>query len=136
MKPMSRNNKGRVKRTEEGLTLIETLVAMVILLVVMAGLALLLVLGVRADDANQRQVEVLNVARDKLEQIQTIPYEQVGIMPGGGGTSGGGSLRQTRLSTPLTMPLRICPFPRRSLLLLERKLRSRSLSMPSIMLRI
>ncbi len=76
-------------RADQGLSLIETLVALSIMLVVMSGLAPLMVVGIRSTDVNQRQVELLIAARAKLEEIQSIPYQQVGIIPGGGAPAPG-----------------------------------------------
>src|SRR3990167_4975107 len=83
-----------------GFTLVETLVALLILLVVGAGLAPLLIFGVRATDITQRQSEVLNVARAKLEEIQMIPYDQLSINAAGGGTSGPAYFERDPLYTP------------------------------------
>ncbi len=91
------------KRPDQGMTLMESLVAMAILLVVMSGLAPLLVVSVRSTDINQHQVELLIAARAKLEEIQSIPYQQVGIVPGTG-ASGPGYFEKDALYNPTYSP--------------------------------
>ncbi len=66
-----------------GFTLVETMIALVIVLVVGGGLASLYGVSLRSNAVNSTNVELLSAARAKLEQIQSIPYEQVGIRASG-----------------------------------------------------
>ena len=74
---------------DRGFTLIETLVALVIVLVVAGGMATVYGVSIRSNALNSAQVQLLNSARAKVEQIQSIPYEQVGINASGVATGPG-----------------------------------------------
>lgn len=78
------------RERERGFTLIEMLVALSLLLVISLGLGPLFAVSINSNETNRRQVELLNVARAKLEEIQSIPYDQVGIRPSGPTGSGEG----------------------------------------------
>ena len=68
------------EEVSKGISLIEALVAMVIVTIVVLGLAPLLDIGTRATDINARDVELLNAARQKIEEIhQIMAYDSIGI---------------------------------------------------------
>ncbi len=66
-----------------GFTLIETLVSLSLLLVVIAGLVPLFSISMHANQIDKINLQLLNSGRAKLEQIQSIPYDQVGINASG-----------------------------------------------------
>jgi prepilin-type N-terminal cleavage/methylation domain-containing protein len=68
---------------DRGFTLIEIMMAMVIVLVVAAGMASFYTMSLKSNTLNAVNVQLLSSARAKLEQIQSIPYEQVGINASG-----------------------------------------------------
>jgi prepilin-type N-terminal cleavage/methylation domain-containing protein len=77
-------------RTDEGFSLIEILVSLIIVAVVAGGMATMYGLSVRANDVNATNVQLLNSARAKIEQIVSIPYRQVGIRAAVGSSIGEG----------------------------------------------
>lgn len=79
------------KRMDQGMSLIEALMALIVVLVVILGIAPLLDIGTVAAEVNQREIEVLNSARQKLEEIYSLmSYDSVGIDVTPGVTSGPG----------------------------------------------
>ena len=77
------------QEVSKGISLIEALVAMVIVTIVVLGLAPLLDIGTRATDINARDVELLNAARQKIEEIhQIMAYDAIGIDVATGTVSG------------------------------------------------
>lgn len=70
-------------RLDRGFTLLEVMVSLGVLLVVAGGLATFYLASVRANDINAMNVQLLTSARAKIEQIQSIPYSQVGINASG-----------------------------------------------------
>jgi hypothetical protein len=66
-----------------GATLVEIMIALALVLVVEGGLVSMYVVSMRSNVVNAANVQLLAAARAKLEQIQAIPYEQVGIRPTG-----------------------------------------------------
>jgi len=76
-------------RSERGGSLVEALLAVGIVVVVSGGLASLYGISMRSTVINSANTELLSAVRAKLEQVQVIPYEQVGIVPSGGETGPG-----------------------------------------------
>jgi type II secretory pathway pseudopilin PulG len=68
---------------EAGFTLVETLVALVLVLGVTTGMASLYSSSLQANNANSARVQLLSSVRAKIEQIQSIPYMQIGINASG-----------------------------------------------------
>jgi prepilin-type N-terminal cleavage/methylation domain-containing protein len=68
---------------ELGFTLVEVLVSLVIVLAVAGGMASVYVASAGANGRDRLNVQLLNSARAKIEQIQAIPYSQVGIVAAG-----------------------------------------------------
>lgn len=92
MKKPSRVNGGRPHAplgSELGFTLVEILVSLVIVLVVAGGMAAVYGASARANNSDRLNVQLLNSARAKIEQIQSIPYSQVGIVAAGSATGPG-----------------------------------------------
>jgi type II secretory pathway pseudopilin PulG len=68
---------GRSIRSEAGFTLIETLTAMVILLVGLVGLLGLIDISVKASASTRAREGATSLAREIIEDARTIPYAQV-----------------------------------------------------------
>lgn len=65
----------RFKRDEQGLTLVEVLVAAVILGIVAVGLFAAFDVGARLTAAGRGQVKAVNLAQEKMEELRGIPYD-------------------------------------------------------------
>ena len=70
-----------------GFLLLELMVSLGLVLVVAGGTALFYTTVARANTIDRLRVQLLNTARAKMEEVQSIPYSQVGIVDAG--TSGG-----------------------------------------------
>lgn len=62
-------------RNEKGLTLVEVLVAAVILGIIAVGLFAALDVGARLTVAGREQVKAVNLAQEKMEELRGIPYD-------------------------------------------------------------
>ncbi|MEE8349056.1 MAG: prepilin-type N-terminal cleavage/methylation domain-containing protein [Acidobacteriota bacterium] len=83
-------------KVDKGVSLLEALAAMTILLVVILGLAPLLDVSTRTTEINQREIEVLNASRQKLEEIhQIMSYDSVGIIVATSGDTSGAAYFET-----------------------------------------
>lgn len=87
------------RRSDRGGSLIESMFALLIVVVVSGGVASMYVASARSNAVNAVNTQLLTSARAKLEQIQAIPYEQAGIVPAGG-TAGPGYLVDNPTDTP------------------------------------
>ena len=79
----------RARRGERGIALVETMVAMLIVLIVSGGLAALSTVSMQSNRVEVLSTQVASSARDKIEEVQAMAYSQVGIkatgVPGGAG---------------------------------------------------
>jgi prepilin-type N-terminal cleavage/methylation domain-containing protein len=78
------------RRLERGFSLLELIISMGIVLVVAGGMAAFYGVSTRANSIDKLNVQLLNSARAKIEQIQSVPYGQVGIHVAVGSSSSGG----------------------------------------------
>lgn len=69
----------RRRNGQRGVSLVETLVAMLVVLIVSGGLAALSTVSLQSNRVESLATQVASSARAKIEQIQAIPYAQVGI---------------------------------------------------------
>ena len=84
------------KKVDKGVSLLEALMAMTIVLVVVLGMAPLLDVGTRTTEVNQREIEILNASRQKLEEIhQIMSYDAVGIIVATSGDTSGAAYFET-----------------------------------------
>ncbi len=103
---LRKTNKGKksqpARKLDKGFSLMEALMAMLLMLIVVLGLAPLLDISTRAAEVNQRETEVMNAARQKLEEIHEImSYGAVGIIPENpGDTSGPGYFERDPVYSP------------------------------------
>lgn len=67
----------RFKRDEQGLTLVEVLVAAVILGIIAAGLFAVFDVGVRLAAAGREQVKAVNLAQEKMEELRGTLYDDL-----------------------------------------------------------
>lgn len=66
-----------MKRNECGLTLVEVLVAAVILGIIAAGFFAAFDVGARLTAAGREQVKAVHLAQEKLEELRGVPYASV-----------------------------------------------------------
>lgn len=83
------SSKHHLHESQTGFTLLEVLVSLVVVLVVAGGMASLYGVSARVNNSDRLNVQLLNSARAKLEQIQSTPYTQVGIRAAGVATGPG-----------------------------------------------
>jgi len=84
-------------RGDRGLTLLEIIIAMGILVVAIIGIMSALVSAIRVDEATAEQVRALNACKSKIEEMKTVPFAEAwarfnatpGDDPGGAGTAPG-----------------------------------------------
>ncbi|MEW6574409.1 MAG: prepilin-type N-terminal cleavage/methylation domain-containing protein, partial [Bacillota bacterium] len=67
----------RFKRDEQGLTLVEVLVAAVILGIIAAGLFAVFDVGARLAAAAREQVKAVNLAQEKMEELRGTLYDDL-----------------------------------------------------------
>jgi type II secretory pathway pseudopilin PulG len=84
-------------RGDRGLTLLEIIIAMGILVVAIIGIMSALVSAIRVDEATAEQIRALNACKSTIEQMKTVPFAEAwarfnavaGDDPGGAGTAPG-----------------------------------------------
>jgi prepilin-type N-terminal cleavage/methylation domain-containing protein len=79
------------RRFARGFSLLEVMISLAIVLVVAGGMAAFYGVSTRANSIDKLNVQLLNSARAKIEQIQSVPYGQVGIHVAVGASSSSGS---------------------------------------------
>jgi prepilin-type N-terminal cleavage/methylation domain-containing protein len=79
------------RRFDRGFSLLEVIISLSIVLVVAGGMAAFYGVSTRANSIDKLNVQLLNSARAKIEQIQSVPYSQVGIHVAVGSSSSAGS---------------------------------------------
>lgn len=72
-----------------GFGLIEVLIALGMIMVVTLSLAQLLSVASNSGTIDQFRVEAINLARAKLEEVEAIDYDQIGILPLSTGSADG-----------------------------------------------
>jgi type IV pilus assembly protein PilV len=80
-------------RSARGFTLVETLVAMVVLAVGMLGIAALYIEGLRSSQASVSRTVAVNLAADMADRIRanpTVPASYAGVGPGANNGCGNG----------------------------------------------
>jgi len=80
--------KSRTKESH-GFGLIEVLIALSMVMIVTLSLAQLLSVATQSGTIDQFRVEAINLARGKLEELEAIDYDQLGILPISSGASEG-----------------------------------------------
>ena len=93
------------KRARRGLTLLEIIIAMGILVVAVVGIMSALVSAVRVDEATAEQVRALNACKSKIEEMKMQPFAEVWRRyntngaddPGGANTAPGANFAVTGL---------------------------------------
>lgn len=87
----------RPPRSDRGLTLLEIIIAMGILVIAIIGIMSALVSAVRVDEATAEQIRALNACKSKIEEMKTVPFAEAWARfnsnpaddPGGAGTAPG-----------------------------------------------
>jgi prepilin-type N-terminal cleavage/methylation domain-containing protein len=69
----------RVKRDDDGFTLVETMVALVVISIVFAALAGFLVTSIKAQASNERRVRATQVGNQAVEDLRALPWEVLGF---------------------------------------------------------
>ena len=64
---------GRRRRREEGVTLVEMLIATVLLALILLAIAPLFITSVKSNYSSNEYTSLNNLARDKLEQLMSLP---------------------------------------------------------------
>jgi prepilin-type N-terminal cleavage/methylation domain-containing protein len=95
------------ERFDRGFTLLETLMSLTMLLIVLGGLTALFGLAIRANPIDQMNVQLLNSARAKLEQIESISYSQVGIHASGTASGPGYYVANAIYCSPIRLRYRM-----------------------------
>ena len=67
---------------KDGFTLVETIIAMVILAVGLGACALTFNMALLSVSNNQNRMAALHFARDELEQLRTLPFTHAALAPG------------------------------------------------------
>ena len=75
MKPNTRNS-------ESGLTLVELLIAVALLGIVLLGIAPLFIASVRSNYTANEYTSIHNLARDRLEQLMNLPFNDAQLAAG------------------------------------------------------
>jgi len=75
LKPNTRN-------PESGLTLVELLIAVALLGIVLLGIAPLFIASVRSNYTANEYTSIHNLARDRLEQLMNLPFNDPQLQPG------------------------------------------------------
>jgi prepilin-type N-terminal cleavage/methylation domain-containing protein len=88
------------RRFARGFSLLEVIISMGIVLVVAGGMAAFYGMSTRANAVDRMNVQLLNSARAKTEQIQSVPYTQVGIQAAAGSPSGPAYFETDPWNTP------------------------------------
>ncbi len=79
---MQNTNRTPHTQRENGMTLIEVMIAMMLLAVGVAGMISIQVLAMRDEAIAREDNEASRIARDTLEQIQRMPFTQVASTAG------------------------------------------------------
>lgn len=69
----------RVKRDDDGFTLVETMVALVVISIVFSALAGFLVTSIKAQAANERRIRATQVGNQAVEDLRALPWDVLGF---------------------------------------------------------
>jgi prepilin-type N-terminal cleavage/methylation domain-containing protein len=70
---MRQNDLSTARKGEEGVTLVEMLIALALLGIILLGIAPLFLASVKSNYSAQEYTSIHNLARDRLEQLMTLP---------------------------------------------------------------
>jgi Tfp pilus assembly protein PilV len=73
---------GPTRRREAGLTLVELLIAMALLGFVLLGIAPLFIASVKSNYSANEYTSIHNLARDRLEQLMNMPFDNAQLNAG------------------------------------------------------
>jgi prepilin-type N-terminal cleavage/methylation domain-containing protein len=73
---------GVARRREAGLTLVEMLIAVALLGIVLLGIAPLFIMSVRTNYSAYEYTSIHNLARDRLEQLMNLPFNDAQMAAG------------------------------------------------------
>lgn len=74
--------KNLLRRNESGVTLIEMLVALALFGFIMLGIAPLFIASVQSNFSANEYTSIHNLARDRLEQLMNLPFNDAQLQPG------------------------------------------------------
>ena len=77
-----RREAGLTRRREAGLTLVEMLIALALLAIVLLGIAPLFIASVKSNYSANEYTSIHNLARDRLEQLMNLPFNDAQLQPG------------------------------------------------------
>lgn len=69
------------RKGERGFSLVEVLVAMVLVLIALLGAAQLQIMTIFTNTGSNERTTAITLAQDKLETLRTMPYDQIGNSP-------------------------------------------------------
>jgi prepilin-type N-terminal cleavage/methylation domain-containing protein len=70
------------RRGESGVTLVELLIALALLGFIMLGIAPLFIASVKSNYSANEYTSIHNLARDRLEQLMNLPFDDPQLQPG------------------------------------------------------
>ena len=70
------------RRRESGVTLVELLIAVALLGFILLGIAPLFIASVRSNYSANEYTSIHNLARDRLEQLMNMPFNDAQLQPG------------------------------------------------------
>jgi prepilin-type N-terminal cleavage/methylation domain-containing protein len=79
---MALNRPPRGNRREAGLTLVEMLIAVALLGIVLLGIAPLFIMSVQSNYSAYEYTSIHNLARDRLEQLMNLPFNNQQLAQG------------------------------------------------------
>ncbi len=69
-------------KNEKGLTLIEILVSLFVIMLLGLSVYGLIILSLNVTSDNKMYIEALNIANQQMEQVFNLPYDSVGLIDG------------------------------------------------------
>lgn len=70
------------KKKEKGLTLIEVMISLFIILLISVSIFSIIIFSLKITSDNKMQVEAISIGNQKMEQILNLPYSQIGLIDG------------------------------------------------------
>jgi type II secretory pathway pseudopilin PulG len=70
------------RRGESGVTLVELLIALALLAFILLGIAPLFIASVKSNYSANEYTSIHNLARDRLEQLMNLPFNDAALSPG------------------------------------------------------